>query len=92
MNDTPTPDLGFAHYWAQGDIVTHSVAYLLLLMSVASWYYILSKAWAAWRIRRSADAVERFWDAPTMSDAIALLNHADTERSMRRWPRMRSRP
>lgn len=79
MNETTTPDLGFAHYWAQGDIVTHSVAYLLLLMSVASWYYILSKAWAAWRIRRSASAVERFWDAPTMDDAIALLTHADSE-------------
>ncbi len=80
MNDTLTQNLGFAHYWAQGDAVTHTVAYLLLAMSVASWYYILSKAWASWRIRKSADAVERFWDAPSMDDAIALLNHADTER------------
>ena len=80
MNDTLTQNLGFAHYWAQGDAVTHTVAYLLLSMSVASWYYILSKAWASWRIRKSADAVERFWDAPSMDDAIALLNHADTER------------
>jgi biopolymer transport protein ExbB len=79
MNETTIPELGFAHYWAHGDIVTHSVAYLLLLMSVASWYYILSKAWSAWRIRRSARAGERFWDAPTMDDAITLLNHADTE-------------
>ncbi len=79
MNDTLTQNLGFAHYWAQGDAVTHGVAYALLLMSVASWYYILSKAWISWRIRKSASAVERFWDAPTMDDAIALLNHADTE-------------
>lgn len=80
MNDTLTQNLGFAHYWAQGDAVTHTVAYLLLLMSVASWYYILSKAWASWRIRKSANAVEHFWDAPTMDDAITLLTHADTER------------
>ena len=80
MNETLHPTLGFAHYWAQGDAVTHSVAYLLLLMSVISWYYILSKAWASWRIRKSAEAVERFWDAPSMDDAISLLNHADTER------------
>jgi biopolymer transport protein ExbB len=80
MNDTLTQNLGFTHYWAQGDAITHSVAYVLLIMSVASWYYILSKAWASWRIRKSADAVERFWDAPSMDDAIALLNHADTER------------
>ena len=80
MNDTLTQNLGFAHYWAQGDAVTHTVAYVLLLMSVASWYYILSKAWASWRIRKSATAVEHFWDAPTMDDAITLLTHADTER------------
>jgi len=80
MNDTMTQSLGFAHYWAQGDAVTHSVAYLLLIMSIASWYYILSKAWISWRIRKSADAVEHFWDAPSMDDAIALLSNADTEK------------
>ena len=80
MNDTMTQSLGFAHYWAQGDAVTHSVAYLLLIMSIASWYYIISKAWTSWRIRKSAEAVEHFWDAPSMDDAIALLSHADTEK------------
>ncbi|MFM8467034.1 MAG: MotA/TolQ/ExbB proton channel family protein [Oxalobacteraceae bacterium] len=79
MNDTINQNLGFAHYWAQGDAVTHSVAYLLLLMSVISWYYILSKAWTSWRIRQSAIALERFWDAPNLDDAISLLNHEDTE-------------
>lgn len=79
MNDSINHNLGFAHYWAQGDAITHSVAYLLLLMSVVSWYYILSKAWTSWRIRQSAEALEHFWDAPSMDDAIALLNHADTE-------------
>ena len=79
MNDTLNQNLGFAHYWAQGDAVSHSVAYILILMSVISWYYILSKAWTSWRIRSSASAVERFWDAPSMTDAITLLTHADTE-------------
>ena len=79
MNDTINQNLGFAHYWAQGDAVTHSVAYLLLLMSVVSWYYILSKAWTSWRIRQSAIALERFWEAPNLDDAISLLNHEDTE-------------
>lgn len=75
MNDT----LGFAHYWAHGDAITHSVAYLLLLMSVVSWYYIFSKAWSSWRIRRSASALEGFWKAPTLDDAIAVVKDADTE-------------
>lgn len=75
MNQT----LGFAHYWAQGDAVTHSVAYALLLMSVASWYYIFSKAWSSWRIRKSAGTLDGFWKAPTLADAIAMLKHSDSE-------------
>ncbi|HEY4074725.1 MAG TPA: MotA/TolQ/ExbB proton channel family protein, partial [Herbaspirillum sp.] len=47
---------GFAHYWAEGDAISHTVAYVLAVMSLMSWYYILSKTWSAWRIRRSAVA------------------------------------
>ena len=75
MND----NLGFAHYWAQGDAVSHAVAYLLLLMSVVSWFYILSKTVSSWRIRRSASALDGFWQAPTLSDAIAIIKPVDSE-------------
>jgi biopolymer transport protein ExbB len=69
-----------AHYWAQGDSISHAVAYALLLMSLLSWYVILSKAMQAWRMRRSADAVEAFWAAPSMADALAQLALLDRER------------
>ncbi len=69
-----------AHYWAQGDGISHAVAYVLLLMSLLSWYVILSKAIQAWRMRRSADAVEAFWAAPGMLDALAQLALLDRER------------
>ena len=74
-----TPASGIAHYWAQTDAISHAVAIALLLMSVASWLYILSKSWSAWRIRRSADSLDAFWQASTLPDAIALLTHADRE-------------
>ena len=67
------------HYWSQGDMVSHSVVYILLLMSIISWYYILFKAWQSWRIRKSANALEGFWKAKTLSDAIALVKIADSE-------------
>lgn len=73
------PTSGLAHYWAQGDAVSHAVAYALLLMSIVSWYYILSKTWSSWRTRRSANALEAFWQAPTLPDAIAALKTADGE-------------
>ena len=70
---------GFAHYWAQGDAISHSVAYMLAIMSLISWYYILSKTWSAFRIRRSAGALEGFWKAPTLADAIFVIRRADSE-------------
>ena len=80
MNDNlANQNLGFTHYWAQGDAVSHSVAYILLLMSIISWYYILSKAWTSWRIRKSATALEGFWSAPSMPDAIGFLRQSDSE-------------
>jgi biopolymer transport protein ExbB len=74
-NDT----IGIAHYWAQGDVITHAVAYLLLAMSLVSWYFILSKAWSALHLRRSSGALDAFWKAPSLPDAIALLKNIDRE-------------
>ena len=68
------------HYWAQGDAISHAVAYLLIAMSVISWYFILSKTWSAWRIRRSAGVLDAFWKAPSIADAVAILTRADSER------------
>lgn len=75
MNQT----LGLAHYWSQGDAVSHAAAYVLLLMSISSWYYILSKAWSAWRIRKAASALPSFWKAPTLQDAISVIGQQDSE-------------
>ncbi len=80
MNQTlSNQGLNLAQYWAQGDAVSHAVAYALLLMSILSWYYILSKTWSSWRIRKSAGALESFWKAPTLTDAIATIRHSDSE-------------
>ena len=38
-------ELGLSHLWTQGDIVARGTAILLLIMSLASWIVILTKAW-----------------------------------------------
>ena len=78
---TPVAETPFsiARYWAQGDPLSHAVAYLLLAMSLVSWFYILSKSYSSWRVRRAASAVDTFWAAPTMDDGLALLRLADPE-------------
>ena len=69
-----------SHYWAQSDQFGHAIAYLLLLMSLVSWTLLFTKAWSFWRIRRAAPAIQTFWSAPTMHDALVLLQRADHER------------
>ena len=70
--------LGLAHFWAQADGVTRTVALVLLTMSLVSWILILYKL-ALWRqLRRGlVDAVSLFWQAPTFSDGLAQLQAAD---------------
>jgi len=79
MSLPPVNHLSLARYWEQGDAISHAVAYLLLAMSLVSWFYILAKAWSTWRVRRAAPALDAFWAAPTLADGIALLRHADQE-------------
>jgi len=69
----------FATYWERGDAISHAVAWLLLAMSLTSWFFILSKGWMAWRVRRSAHVVRRFWDAPTLQDGVAVVTAGDPE-------------
>jgi len=74
-----TGGLGLAHFWEQADGVIRLTAYLLVVMSVASWFLILWKGWAWWRVRRAARAIDSFWSAPSIEVAIAQLKPADTE-------------
>lgn len=78
--DTAANAFNLSHYWAQGDAISHAVAYLLLAMSLVSWFLILFKGWGALRVRRSAHAVDAFWSAPSMGDAVAALTLADPEK------------
>jgi biopolymer transport protein ExbB len=66
-------EFGLAHVWAQGDMVTRSVAVLLLLMSLASWTVILIKALNLLRLRKIARQAETFWLSPDLSAGLNAL-------------------
>jgi biopolymer transport protein ExbB len=60
--------VGFAHFLAQTDGVGKAILVILLLMSVASWYLIVTKALSTWlERRRSARFVDAFWKAPSIA-------------------------
>jgi biopolymer transport protein ExbB len=71
-------ETGLAHFWAQGDWLTHAVAILLALLSVASWYVIAAKAYGVWQARRChARALASFWGAPSLPAAIEAIGRED---------------
>jgi biopolymer transport protein ExbB len=61
---------GFAHFLSQTDGVGRMVLLALLLLSVASWYLIVTRALANARAQRRADAfLGRFWQAGSLREA-----------------------
>lgn len=67
---------GLANVWSQGDIVTKSVAVLLLIMSLASWLVIITKALDLRRLSSQAKATESFWHGADFADGLAKLGTA----------------
>jgi biopolymer transport protein ExbB len=77
--DADSATLGLAHFWTQADVVIRITAWLLLAMSVLSWFLILWKTWAWLRVRSAARRLDGFWSAPSIDAAIADLRTRDAE-------------
>ncbi len=70
--------LGLAHFWSQGDLVTHTTAVLLALLSLASWSIILTKLLSTWRASHAQEkALHGFWQADSLPEALENLRRDD---------------
>jgi biopolymer transport protein ExbB len=66
------------HFWQQGDLVTHITALILLLLSVASWSLIIGRFARQLRINQASErALETFWQASSLSEALETIDTAD---------------
>ncbi len=74
---------GLAALWQTGDIIARSVLILLLIMSLASWYVILTKLWDQAKLKKSVKIVEKqFWTAPSIKDGVERLKKGDEFRGI----------
>ncbi|MDD5181263.1 MAG: MotA/TolQ/ExbB proton channel family protein [Gallionellaceae bacterium] len=72
--------LGFAHFLTQVDAMGKVVLGLLLALSIASWYLMVTKAVTNWGARkRAGDFLKQFWEASSLQEMRAALsaNSAD---------------
>ena len=74
MEHATVEGLGFAHFLSNTDSMGKIVLAILLALSVASWYLILTRALANTLAQGRADAfVKQFWQAPSLEQAAASL-------------------
>ena len=64
---------GLANVWSQGDIVTKTVALLLLAMSLASWIVIIIKTLDLLRYKKIANNAQTFWHSEDFAAGVAKL-------------------
>ena len=68
-------EMGFGHLLQNADGIALIVLVLLMVMSIASWYFIVTKSVRAYMVSSDADrVVQGFWDTPVLEDAVAALN------------------
>jgi biopolymer transport protein ExbB len=71
---------GIAHFLSQTDTVGKLIIAAMLIMSVATWYLILTKSIQLLAMkRRTAKFLDAFWNAPSLDSVAAHLedNHPD---------------
>jgi biopolymer transport protein ExbB len=69
---------GLQDLWINGNIVTRSTLVILAIMSLGSWFIILTKLWDQRTLKNSARLVEKqFWSAPSLKDGVNKLKKSD---------------
>jgi biopolymer transport protein ExbB len=72
---------GLLPLWVNGTIVTRGTLCVLVLMSLGSWFIILTKLWDQRTLKRAGKIVEKqFWTAPSLKDGVDRLGKRDDYR------------
>jgi biopolymer transport protein ExbB len=65
---------GLGALWAQGDFVARGTLFILVVMSMGSWYILITKLYESFKISSQARAARNgFFKAVTVNDAVKTL-------------------
>jgi biopolymer transport protein ExbB len=65
---------GFQALWEGGDLVTRGTLIILVIMSMGSWYIIVTKLFEQFRMSGQAqDTAKKFWSAGSIQDGLEAL-------------------
>jgi biopolymer transport protein ExbB len=69
---------GLLGLWNNGNVVSRGTLIVLVIMSLGSWFIILTKLWDQRNMSKSAKIVEKqFWTAPSIKDGVERLKKGD---------------
>ena len=72
---------GLSALWAQGDFVAKGVLVLLVLMSMGSWYIMITKLYESMKISSEAKAARKgFFKSPSLNEAVKTLKEGSAFR------------
>ncbi|MEO8056992.1 MAG: MotA/TolQ/ExbB proton channel family protein [Burkholderiales bacterium] len=72
---------GLSALWAQGDFVARGVLVLLVLMSMGSWYIMITKLYESMKISGEAKAARKgFFKSSSLNDAVKTLKEGSAFR------------
>lgn len=72
---------GLEALWREGDIVAKSTLFILVLMSIGTWYIMVTKFIQQAKIKRQGKEAEaKFWDADSIDHAAERLNETSAYR------------
>ena len=72
----PQQTIGFAHFLGQTGVIGRTLLVILLLMSMVTWYLIITKTITTLMLRRrSKRFLDAFWNAPSLQAVAGKLEH-----------------
>jgi len=76
-SETVTNPYGLGALWKNGDFVARFVLILLVIMSMGSWYIMITKFFEQFRANRRAKiADEQIWSAPSLAEGAKQLEES----------------
>ena len=76
-SETVNNPYGLGALWKNGDFVARFVLILLVIMSMGSWYIMITKFFEQFRAnRRFKSADEQLWTAPSLAEGAKMLDEA----------------
>jgi len=72
---------GLGALWAQGDFVSRGTLIILVLMSMGSWYILITKLYESLKISGEAKSTQRtFFNSPNLASAVETLKEGSAFR------------